>query len=55
MMLKIKFKKKKVAYGFIRDIMGYNGLKSKNTQHTRVKQNTLFFMQKGTQLSQACS
>ena len=27
---------------------------SHNTQHTRVKQNTHFFMQKGTQPSQAC-
>ena len=28
---------------------------SHNTQHTRVKQNTLFFMQKVTQPSQTCS
>jgi hypothetical protein len=28
---------------------------SHKTQHTRVKQNTLCFMQKGTQPSQACS
>ena len=26
-----------------------------NTQHTRVKQNSLYFMQKGTQPSQTCS